>query len=163
TGEVPGLPDVVQTTALPQPKAIAEVAAQNVGWRHGRRAGARGQEQVDATRRAGADKAPKQVSTKDNLSLVSAENGKTRGKGAAGDAKALNNKLAVTQESLDATRRDNAEPKERMADLQSQLDKLQRLIELKNNQLAKLQAEGAAPAAQPAPAMPAELVAKPEA
>ena len=166
TGKVLRLPDVVQSTALPQPKAIAEVAAQNAAWRQGRRAGARGQQQVDATRRAGADKAPKQVNTKDNLSLVSAENGKTRGKGAAGDAKALNNKLAVTQESLDATRRDNAELKERMADLQSQLDKLQRLIELKNNQLAKMQAEGAGtavPNAQPAPAMPAELVAKPEA
>ncbi|QRU97471.1 FimV family protein [Pseudomonas protegens] len=166
TGKVLRLPDVVQSTALPQPKAIAEVAAQNAAWRQGRRAGARGQQQVDATRRAGADKTPKQVNTKDNLSLVSAENGKTRGKGAAGDAKALNNKLAVTQESLDATRRDNAELKERMADLQSQLDKLQRLIELKNNQLAKMQAEGAGtavPSAQPAPAMPAELVAKPEA
>ncbi|WP_404938909.1 FimV/HubP family polar landmark protein [Pseudomonas sp. JDS08PS003] len=162
TGRVLRLPDVVQSTALPQPKAIAEVAAQNAAWRQGRRAGARGQQQVDATRRAGADKAPKQVNTKDNLSLVSAENGKARGKGAAGDSKALNNKLAVTQESLDATRRDNAELKERMADLQSQLDKLQRLIELKNNQLAKLQAEGAAPVAPSAPAMPAELVAKPE-
>ncbi|QZI68757.1 peptidoglycan-binding protein [Pseudomonas protegens] len=162
-GRVLRLPDVVQSTALPQPKAIAEVAAQNAAWRQGRRAGARSQLQVDATRRAGAEKAPRQVNTKDNLSLVSAESGKAGGKGAAGDSKALNNKLAVTQESLDATRRDNAELKERMADLQSQLDKLQRLIELKNNQLAKLQAEGAAPVAQPAAVMPAELVAKPEA
>jgi pilus assembly protein FimV len=51
-----------------------------------------------------------------------------------------------------------------MADLQSQMDKLQRLIELKNNQLAKLQAEGAngAPAvAAAAPAMSAELTASP--
>ena len=162
-GRVLRLPDVVQSTALPQPKAIAEVAAQNAAWRQGRRAGARSQLQVDATRRAGAEKAPKQVSTKDNLSLVSADSGKAGGKGVAGDSKALNNKLAVTQESLDATRRDNAELKERMADLQSQLDKLQRLIELKNNQLAKLQAEGAAPVAQPTAVMPAELVAKPEA
>ena len=49
----------------------------------------------------------------------------------------------MTQESLDTTRRDNDELKSRMADLQSQMDKLQRLIELKNNQLAKMQAEGA--------------------
>jgi pilus assembly protein FimV len=73
----------------------------------------------------------------------------------------LSNKLAVTQESLDTTRRDNAELKSRISDLQSQMDKLQRLIELKNNQLAKLQAEGEAgapaPAAAPAPAMTAEL------
>jgi pilus assembly protein FimV len=46
----------------------------------------------------------------------------------------LNDKLAVAQESLDTSRRDNEELKSRMADLQSQLDKLQRLIELKNDQ-----------------------------
>lgn len=56
-----------------------------------------------------------------------------------------------------------------MADLQSQLDKLQKLIELKNNQLAKMQAQGAgaAPgdaAAVPAvPAITAELAATPPA
>jgi pilus assembly protein FimV len=52
-----------------------------------------------------------------------------------------------------------------MTDLQSQMDKLQRLIELKNNQLAKLQAEGAATApaatAQPPAPISAELVASP--
>ncbi|RMW30111.1 hypothetical protein ALO95_04693, partial [Pseudomonas syringae pv. antirrhini] len=69
--------------------------------------------------------------------------GKPAAKGGAGDAD-LGNKLAVAQEALDTTRRDNAELKSRMNDLQSQLDKLQRLIELKNGQLAKMQAAGAA-------------------
>ncbi|MCY1414328.1 hypothetical protein D9M71_297750 [compost metagenome] len=71
----------------------------------------------------------------------------------------------MTQESLDSSRRDNAELKSRMADLQSQVDKLQRLIELKNNQLAKLQAEGAtgAPGTATAPAMSAELAPNPAA
>ncbi|EPL07753.1 FimV/HubP family polar landmark protein [Pseudomonas sp. CF161] len=165
TGKVLRLPDPVQSTSLPQPQAIAEVAAQNAAWRQGRRSAARGQQQLDATRRGGGDKVAGQGPAKDSLSLVSADSAKGRGKGAAGDSKALSNKLAVTQESLDTTRRDNAELKSRMTDLQSQLDKLQRLIELKNNQLAKLEAEGAAkPAAAAAvpAAMPAELVAKPE-
>jgi len=167
TGQVLRLPDQTQSTSLPQSKAIAEVAAQNTAWRQGRRyvakAGA-GQQQLDATKRPRAEGAAKQPAT-DKLSLVSAEAGKGRGNGPAGDAKALSNKLAVTQESLDTTRRDNAELKSRMNDLQSQLDKLQRLIELKNNQLAKLQAEGAtgAPAAAPQASAPisAELVANP--
>ncbi|WP_433739734.1 FimV/HubP family polar landmark protein [Pseudomonas putida] len=170
TGQVLRLPDQAQSTSLPQPKAIAEVAAQNTAWRQGRRYVAKpgsGQQQLDATNR-GRGEAVSTQAGRDNLSLVSAEVGKARGKGAAGDAKALSNKLAVTQESLDTTRRDNAELKSRMADLQSQLDKLQRLIELKNNQLAKLQAEGAegAPAAAPsatAPAITAELAASPAA
>ncbi|MFJ7285713.1 FimV/HubP family polar landmark protein [Pseudomonas sp. NPDC099000] len=168
TGQVLRMPDQTQSTSLPQTKAIAEVAAQNTAWRQGRRYVAKpgtGQQQLDATKRGRADAAPTQAA-KDNLSLVSAETGKGRGKGPAGDAKALGNKLAVTQESLDTTRRDNAELKSRMTDLQSQMEKLQRLIELKNNQLAKLQAEGAvgspAPAAT-APAMSAELAANPAA
>jgi pilus assembly protein FimV len=166
TGQVLRMPDQAQSTNLPQPKAIAEVAAQNKAWRQGRRYVATpgaGQQQLDATHRARTDGAPAQPAS-DKLSLVSAESGKNRGKGAAGDAAALSNKLAVTQESLDSSRRDNAELKSRMADLQSQMDKLQRLIELKNNQLAKLQAEGAngAPAvAAAAPAMSAELTASP--
>jgi pilus assembly protein FimV len=168
TGQVLRMPDQAQSTSLPQTKAIAEVAAQNTAWRQGRRYVAKpgtGQQQLDATKRGRADAAPTQA-PKDKLSLVSAETGKGRDKGAAGDAKALGNKLAVTQESLDTTRRDNAELKSRMADLQSQLDKLQRLIELKNNQLAKLQAEGAAGSPTPsatAPAMSAELAADPAA
>ena len=164
TGQVLRLPDQVQSTNLAQPKAIAEVAAQNTAWRQGRRYVARpaaGQQQLDATNRPGTQAAPAQ-SAADKLSLVSAESGSSRGKGAAGDAKALNDKLALTQESLDTSRRDNAELKSRMADLQSQMDKLQRLIELKNNQLAKLQVEGVAgAAAQPSKTMPAELVANP--
>ncbi|PQO99528.1 peptidoglycan-binding protein [Pseudomonas frederiksbergensis] len=166
TGQVLRLPDQVQSTSLPQPKAIAEVAAQNSAWRQGRRYVAKpasGQQQLDATRRARGEGASSQAAA-DKLSLVSADSGKGRGKGAAGDAKALNNKLALTQESLDTARRDNAELKSRMSDLQSQVDKLQRLIELKNNQLAKLQAEGdagAPAAAATAPAMSAQLAGNP--
>jgi pilus assembly protein FimV len=164
TGQVLRLPDQAQSTGLPQSKAVAEVAAQNTAWRQGRRYVAKpgtAQQQLDATNRGRGEAVTTQAG-RDKLSLVSAESGKA-GKGPAGDAKALSNKLAVTQESLDTTRRDNAELKSRMTDLQSQLDKLQRLIELKNNQLAKLQAEGAAgaPAAAAAPAMTAELATTP--
>jgi pilus assembly protein FimV len=165
TGQVLRLPDQAQSTSLPQAKAIAEVTAQNTAWRQGRRYVAKpgtGQQQLDATRRARGEGTSSQA-TADKLSLVSADTGKG-GKGAGGDAKALSNKLAVTQESLDTTRRDNAELKSRMSDLQSQVDKLQRLIELKNNQLAKLQVEGGADApaaAATTPAMSAELATSP--
>ncbi|CAI8892106.1 FimV/HubP family polar landmark protein [Pseudomonas sp. IT-P176] len=158
-GQVLRLPDATQITQLPQTQAIAEVAAQNKAWRQGRRYVPRTQaQQLDATGRA-PDAAAAQGAARDSLSLVSAESGKNTGKGAVGDSKGISNKLAVTQESLDTTRRDNAELKSRVADLQSQMDKLQRLIELKNNQLAKLQAEGGAtPEAAASEALPAESV-----
>ncbi|UVL90855.1 FimV/HubP family polar landmark protein [Pseudomonas sichuanensis] len=152
TGQVLRLPDQQQVQSIAQGEANREVAEQYAAWREGRRLGPRAR-QLDATRRGQAGEAPARIAQGDNLRLVA-----PGGKGAAGQAKALNDKLAVAQESLDTSRRDNDELKSRMADLQSQLDKLQRLIELKNDQLARLEAQGAAPQAQPgepAPAQPA--------
>ncbi|MEX5496700.1 FimV/HubP family polar landmark protein, partial [Pseudomonas asgharzadehiana] len=166
TGQVLRLPDTVQSTALPQPQAIAEVRAQNDAWRQGRRSAnnqAAGKQQLDATKRTQAGNAPSTTNAKDNLSLVSAEAAKKGGKGKAGDSQALSDKLAMTQEQLDTTRRDNEELKSRAADLQSQLDKLQKLIQLKNDQLARLQAEKVEPAAQPTAVMPAQLATEPAA
>ncbi len=163
TGQVLRLPDRVQASSLPQPEAIAEVSKQNAAWREGRRTAsnqALGKQQLDATRRTEAGNAPSSTTAKDNLSLVSAEAAKKGAQGAAGDGRALSDKLAMTQEELDTTRRDNAELKSRAADLQSQLDKLQKLIQLKNDQLARLQAD---PAAQATAAMPAQLAAEPAA
>ncbi|QVM92972.1 LysM peptidoglycan-binding domain-containing protein [Pseudomonas entomophila] len=155
-GQVLRLPDQQQIQNIPRPEANREVAEQYAAWREGRRLGPRAR-QLDATRRGEAGAAPARIAQGDNLRLVS-----PGGKGAAGDAKAINDKLAVAQESLDTSRRDNDELKSRMVDLQSQLDKLQRLIQLKNDQLARLEAQGAAqpepPAAlpgEPAPAQPA--------
>ncbi|MBF8767692.1 FimV family protein [Pseudomonas putida] len=137
-GQVLRLPDQQQIQSIAQGEANREVAEQYAAWREGRRLGPRAR-QLDATRRGAADAAPAAIAQGDNLRLVSPGN-----QPGAGQAKALNDKLAVAQESLDTSRRDNEELKSRMSDLQSQLDKLQRLIELKNDQLARLEAQGAA-------------------
>lgn len=139
SGQVLRLPDGQQSSALPQNDAITEVARQNAAWRDGRRLGPRAQ-QLDATRRGSGNAAPNANAQQDKLSLVSGA--RANGKGAAGDARALNDKLATTQEDLDATRRNNDELKSRNGDLQGQIDKLQKLIQLKNDQLARLQAAG---------------------
>ena len=165
TGQVLRLPDITQSTALAQPQAIAEVSAQNAAWRQRQRSPqgqVAGKPQLDATRRTQAGNAPSSTQAKDNLSLVSAQAAKKGGKGASGDSRALSDKLAMTQEELDTTRRDNEELKSRAADLQSQLDKLQKLIQLKNDQLARLQAQTGEPAAIPAQ-LPGEPAAEPAA
>ncbi|MCQ4346718.1 peptigoglycan-binding protein LysM [Pseudomonas stutzeri] len=162
-GQVLRLPSEAQVRSRSQADALAQVQAQNVAWREGRAvqpvAAAR---QLDATRRSRAGDAPAQAAVEDNLRLVSAAAGKaTSGSdnGAAADSQGLADQLAVSQESLATSRRENQELKERLSDLQSQLDKLQRLIELKNEQLAKLQgslaADGEAPLAAAAQGEPA--------
>ncbi|WP_312936310.1 FimV/HubP family polar landmark protein, partial [Pseudomonas sp.] len=151
TGQVLRLPDQQQVQSIPQGEAVAEVAEQYAAWREGRRLGPRAR-QLDATRRGEAQPAPERIAQGDTLRLVSPG---TQAQGAKADA--LNDQLAVAQESLDTSRRDNDELKSRMTDLQSQLDKLEKLIALKNDQLARLEAQGAAPAADAAasPAAPA--------
>ena len=146
-GQVLRLPDEQQIRNRAQGEALAQVAEQNAAWREGRSVAA-GARQLDATKRTSAAAAPATVTPADSLKLVAADAdaGKSTAgsdKGAA-DSKALNDKLAVTQESLDSSRRENDELKGRMTDLQSQLDKLQRLIQLKDDQMAKLQADLAA-------------------
>jgi pilus assembly protein FimV len=162
SGQVLRLPDDQQIKSRSQSDAIAQVAAQNTAWREGRSVAASGARQLDATKRATAGDAPAKTDDKDSLKLVSGDAGKaTKGaeKGASGDTKALNDKLAVTKESLDSTRRENDELKSRMGDLQSQLDKLNRLIQLKDSQMAKLQADIAAKGNQPTAAAPAAAAA----
>ncbi|WDY56516.1 FimV/HubP family polar landmark protein [Pseudomonas sp. PSKL.D1] len=143
-GQVLRLPDQQQIQSIPQGEANREVAEQYAAWREGRRLGPRAR-QLDATRRGAADAAPDRITQGDNLRLV------TPGQGGTGNAKAISDKLAVAQESLDTSRRDNAELKSQVSDLQSQMDKLERLIQLKNDQLARLEAQGAAGDAAPAP------------
>lgn len=156
TGQVLRLPDQQQIQSIPQGEAIAEVAEQYAAWREGRRLGPRAR-QLDATRRGQAQEAPARIAQGDNLRLVSPDS-----QNAAAGAKAVNDQLAVAQESLDTTRRDNEELKSRMSDLQSQLDKLEKLIALKNDQLARLQAQGAAPeTATPEAATPEAAIAPP--
>ncbi len=158
SGQVLRLPDDQQIKSRSQSDAIAQVAAQNAAWREGRGLAASGARQLDATKRATAGDAPAKTDDKDSLKLVSGDAGKaTKGgdKGTGADTKALNDKLSVTKESLDSTRRENDELKSRMGDLQSQLDKLNRLIQLKDSQMAKLQADIAAKDKQPAAAAPA--------
>ncbi|MCQ4297546.1 tetratricopeptide repeat protein [Pseudomonas stutzeri] len=161
SGQVLRLPDAEQISRRSQSEAIGQVAEQNAAWRQGRSGAVAGTRQLDATRRTEAGAAPSRSDSGDNLRLVAADSGKsTAGSdtGSADGGKALRDKLAVTQESLDSSRRENDELKDRLNDLQGQLEKLQRLMQLKDDQLAKLQvqlgADSQAPVANGASAQP---------
>ncbi len=161
SGQVLRLPEAEQIKSRGQAEAIAQVAEQNAAWREGRSLAGGAARQLDATKRTVAGDAPAKAAAGDSLKLVAADTGKATAGSDTGtaDSKALADKLAVTQESLDSTRRENTELKDRMGDLQSQLDKLQRLIQLKDDQMAKLQADLAAQGQAPAVAPAVEAVA----
>lgn len=162
-GQVLRLPTEEQVRSRSQAEAIQQVAQQNASWRQGAGPAGEGSRQLDATQRGQAGNAPTRSEAGDNLRLVAPEAGQsTTGSdsGGADDTKSLRDKLAVTEESLDSSRRENLDLKDRLSDLQGQLDKLQRLMELKDNQLAKLQAQIGADAA---PATGAPVGGEPQA
>src|SRR5690606_3870661 len=143
TGQVLRLPDEQQIAARTRREAIARVAEQNASWQAWRQARSQvaGERQLDATRRSAAGAATAQAELSDRLLLVAGSEGRSaegQDTGSA-DGVALADKLAMAQDNLDTSKRASAELEGRMGDLESQLDKLQRLIELKDSQLARLQ------------------------
>lgn len=149
TGQVLRLPDEQQIKVRSRGEAIARVAEQNAAWQAWRQARslAAGERQLDATKRSAVNAVPERIESGDSLRLVSGEEGQaTVGQdgGVSGDSKAVLDNLAVAKENLDTSRREGAELQSRMGDLQSQMEKLERLIELKDSQLAKLQSDLAA-------------------
>ena len=160
-GQVLRLPSAEQIGSRSQAEAIQQVAQQNASWRQASGLAAPAARQIDATQRGSAGAAPSRSEQGDNLRLVAPEPGKSTvgsDDGAGNEAAALRDKLAVSEESLDSSRRENLDLKDRLNDLQGQLDKLQRLMQLKDDQLAKLQAQLASEAeAQADVAAPSSL------
>ncbi len=143
-GQVLRLPTAEQVASRSQAEAIQQVAQQNASWRQAAGAAPGGIRQLDATQRGSAGASPARSEQGDNLRLVAPEAGSAKAGSEAGngnDAAALRDKLAVSEENLDSSRRENLDLKDRLNDLQGQLDKLQRLMQMKDDQLAELQAQ----------------------
>lgn len=145
------LPSAEQISQRSVQQAVNEVKAQDQAWRTGRRP----QPQLDARQRSSADPAPVKAEQQDSLRLVAADTGQAQVGSDSGAADALQDQLAQIKEKLDSVVRENQELSSRLSDLDSQNEKLQRLLELKNEQLASLQNLEAQPAAEPV-AEPAE-------
>lgn len=158
SGQVLRLPDQAQAGTRPQREAVAEIARQTRAWKQGGTDAPAGtpRRQVDASAQPSGNEAPAPAAPKDNLKLLSGQPAGRAGESAGGKGgdQSLADRLAVTQESLDTTRRENEELKSRLGDLQSQLDKLQKIMQLKDAQLARMQANMANPQAAGQPAQP---------
>lgn len=140
-GEVLRLPTAEQVARLSSSQAVREVTAQNKALK-------KSSAPVDATEQQTADSAsPEQPASGDELRLMAADDkaasaveGASAGgeNGVAGGSKNAGNTVA-TMEELDKSERENDELNSRVGDLESQVETLQRLIELKNSQLAQMQ------------------------
>lgn len=131
-GQVLRLPSEQQVREQSHAQAVAHVETQNSQWKAKRNPQVAQQgRQLDATRKVEAGSAPAKAEERDSLRLVSGQPGKDKGKVEA-------EQLAVAQEGLDSARREGDELRSRISDLESQTQKLNKLIELKDSQIAGL-------------------------
>ncbi|MFO7703892.1 MAG: FimV/HubP family polar landmark protein, partial [Halopseudomonas sp.] len=155
-GQTLTLPNAEQARRRSRAEAVTQVAAQNSAWQTGQRP-APVQRQLDARQQESAPAAPASVPESDSLRLVagSAEQGEGTAESASADADSqLRDQLDQSKEQLDLLEREKAEADSRLADMQTQMATLQRLLELKDAQLAALQEQlgNSAEAAAIAPA-----------
>ncbi|MCL6414540.1 hypothetical protein MIB92_02645 [Aestuariirhabdus sp. Z084] len=144
-GQVLRLPNLDEVERLTQRQAIAEVAVQNQQWRDQRNLGA---PQLDASRRDSVESETPKETDDGKLSLASASQTGENTSGsdsdsamAGADTEALQNELAITQEKLDKALRESGETSSQLGELEEQIETLQRLLSLKDEQLAALQAQ----------------------
>jgi len=153
SGQVLRLPTEQNIRSRSRAEAIAQVSQQNSSWKTRRTAPPAAERQLDATHRNAADAAPTQIEKADSLRLVAdapGEAGQAADEGTAVGLKGLQDQLASSKERLDSTILENEDLSGRVDDLNSQIDKLKRLIELKDNQLAQLQNSIGAESLEPA-------------
>ncbi|MHB1056460.1 MAG: FimV/HubP family polar landmark protein [Rhodanobacter sp.] len=164
SGTVLRVPTSAEAQAMTIAAAVAEVRRQNSDWR----AGTPGKPTVvaDAATRtpsSGASGTP--AATGDRLALVPAKDGSgagTQGSNAGGKSAAgIRQDLLRTQESLASLQQQSADLKTRLKDLADINSKNERLLSLKDNEIAELQAKLAeARKATGMPAAPATSIAK---
>lgn len=139
--QLPTLEDVNKRTFA---QATAEVEEQNANWKN-RRTTALAKRQLNATERQETDAAPQKIEQTDSLKLVAEtpdESKQASDPGRSNELQNLQDQLASSKERLDSALLENEDLKSRVDDLNNQLAKLQRLVELKDNLLAQLQEAG---------------------
>ena len=146
TGKVLRLPDEKQITQVTAREAIGVIAQQNRQWHEDRQARVA---QLDATRRNKTGKVTRDTEVTGRLRLAAPEK-EGSATSAAGDASKtsssdnvskLESKLAMTMENLEKAKSENSELESKLTDIEGQADKLERLLSLKSEQLAALQAK----------------------
>ena len=141
--------------------AIAEVRRQHSAWAQYRTGGTRRAATPSATTPAATPGDPATVPA-GRIEVVSPQASRTDREEGTG-VEALRRELALAMEAVDAGRRENDELELRVAAAEDHIRELNRLVDLKNQEIAALQAELRAQAeTAPKPdAMPAEPESKP--
>ena len=144
-GAVLRAPSEEEVMQLSSRDAIAMAAEQNRQWKQRASGGSTETEarQIDLSGRSvDREQDPASAPAPDRLKLVSAgtDTGDS-GQGGSGSSGQLRDKLMVAEENVDKFKLENEELRFRMSDLEDQLDTSEKVLTLKDEQIAALQAK----------------------
>ncbi len=132
-GQVLRVPDANEMKSLGKSEAVSQFASASGDSALGA--------QINASRRTSTAPAEStEVSGRVKLAAPSAGSGAGKGSGANdGSGKALESDLATTLEELDKSKAENTELSSRVKDLESQIETMQKLVDVSNEKLRALQ------------------------
>lgn len=135
-GQILRVPDAAQIKEFSRQEAVRSVAQQNAAWSG---SSAAGDVQLSGSK-SYSSSTTQSDKTEGRLKLYSPEDasdassGRTSGSGSS-SSEALENELAITQEQLEKTERDNQELRSKLESLEEQIQTMERLVEVSNNDL----------------------------
>ncbi|SHE90075.1 pilus assembly protein FimV [Microbulbifer donghaiensis] len=151
-GAVLRLPNAEDVRSLTLSEAISEVATQNDSWRERIGGDAATGAPLDARAVAEDTAAGEAVEGRVSLAAPGDNESVMSGSGSgAEDSEALAGELTVAEEELDKSRLENEELQERLAELDEQIDTMERMVEVSNEEMRAVQAaaEQSEPSANP--------------
>ncbi|MGH1373524.1 MAG: FimV/HubP family polar landmark protein [Cellvibrionaceae bacterium] len=140
-GQVLRVPSAGDIDAVTERQAVNEVAQQNNQWSGSARRGEGAQ--LEGSKRR-APSRTQQQSVSGRLKVAGAESREDLQAGRAagevgGDVESLQNDLAISLEELDKSRRDNSELKDRVEELEDQIQTMERLLAVSSQELRAMQ------------------------
>ncbi|MCU7842975.1 MAG: hypothetical protein KZQ93_03955 [Candidatus Thiodiazotropha sp. (ex Monitilora ramsayi)] len=134
-GKVLRLPEGADVTSLSKQEARAEFLAQTRAWRSGKPV---------AAKTGPAPSAPAKPDTKDRLKLMSAkpESGEAMAREGKAEAEIdrLQQEILLVRESNESALQENDALRNRVSELEKQIEDIQRLVTLKSDEMAEMQA-----------------------
>ncbi len=156
-GSVLRVPEMEEIRAIGRREAVAEFRRLSEGWIADTAAAAPGRTGTPAKDEASASPMPEQAAVVEGqLRIAGAEPepGETAGVGQEGaggsdEVQALRRKLMLVEEQAATARQESEDLRERMAALERQLEEMKRLLQLRDAELAQLQARASERVAEP--------------
>lgn len=146
TGKTLQAPSASQAQEVSASDAIKEVARQNNAWREmiaGNKEGlkkALASQQIQGSDTS-ASAPPAATGPDGQLKLASSDTSSAAKSGAGGGGAALESKLTATEENLDKSARENQDLKSHLTSLQDQVAQSEKVLKLKDDQIAAMQAK----------------------